>query len=188
MREGAGLARRRPDAAGDYYFLPTGGVGLRCTALHAGWLADLALNPAMRPQRIIALQAAPLLAGDRLLAFHGTSFENMHSILHNGLLNLSGTRLERTGSAFGQGIYLSTEMSVAYAFSLAADACRSAVLGGRLRCLLVCGVEREHAAAAQGDGVSEAPPELAQRNTRSSMLWKCCEDAGPWGAESVVTA
>lgn len=129
----------------------------------------------MRPQRIIALQAAQRgpLADGRLLAFHGSSLENLHSILHNGLLNLSGTRLERTGAAFGQGIYLSTELSVAFAFSLAADALRSAALGGRMRCLLVCGVEREHAEAAQGDGVRQALSESPPTRCCSGLSWGC---------------
>lgn len=32
-------------------------------------------------------------------AHSACSFENLHSILHHGLLNASGTRLERTGGA-----------------------------------------------------------------------------------------
>ena len=43
-----------------------------------------------------------------LFAFHGTSLENLHSIIHNGLLNLSGTALQRTGAIHGDGIYCST--------------------------------------------------------------------------------
>lgn len=41
-----------------------------------------------------------------IVAFHGTHTENLHSILNTGLLNLSGTKLQRTGDAFGKGIYL----------------------------------------------------------------------------------
>ena len=45
-----------------------------------------------------------------LFAFHdGTSLENLHSIIHNGLLNpSSGTALQRTGVIHGDGIYFST--------------------------------------------------------------------------------
>ncbi len=43
-----------------------------------------------------SLPAARSAAG-KVLAFHGTHLENVHSILHLGLLNLSGTRLQRTG-------------------------------------------------------------------------------------------
>ncbi|KAK9820472.1 hypothetical protein WJX72_010696 [[Myrmecia] bisecta] len=50
--------------------------------------------------------------GQKRVAYHGTSMENVHSILHNGLLNLSGTKLQRTGALFGDGIYLSTNMEV----------------------------------------------------------------------------
>lgn len=40
---------------------------------------------------------SPPLPTGKVLAFHGTHMENVHSILHLGLLNLSGTRLQRTG-------------------------------------------------------------------------------------------
>ena len=41
-----------------------------------------------------------------VVAYHGTSMENMHSITNAGLLNLSNTRLMRNAAAFGEGIYL----------------------------------------------------------------------------------
>lgn len=47
-------------------------------------------------------------AASSVYAFHGTSLENLHSILHTGLVVLSGTALERTGALHGSGIYCST--------------------------------------------------------------------------------
>lgn len=47
-----------------------------------------------------------------VLAFHGTCMENVHSIVHAGLQNMSGTHLQRTGSNYGGGIYLSYDLEV----------------------------------------------------------------------------
>ena len=49
----------------------------------------------------------------RIRAFHGSQVENFHSILHNGLRNMSGTKEMRTGAAFGEGIYLAANLNVA---------------------------------------------------------------------------
>ncbi|CAI7817229.1 unnamed protein product [Closterium sp. NIES-53] len=57
-----------------------------------------------------------------VMAFHGTPSENMHGILRCGLLNLSRTALQRNGSMHGEGIYLSTDPTVAFTFSQASDA------------------------------------------------------------------
>lgn len=87
---------------------PVGGVR-RCTLravqeqmpLLTGWMVDVGRNPGLRPHAVLQLSELPrdLVdgSGQRVLAFHGTSMDNIHSILHHGLLNASGTRLERTG-------------------------------------------------------------------------------------------
>lgn len=74
------------------------------------------------------------------LGFHGTSFENIWSILHTGLLNLSQTALERTGAAFGSGIYLSTDLAVAFSFSKSCKGWDNSAIGRQLRAVLVCSV------------------------------------------------
>lgn len=43
-------------------------------------------------------------------AFHGSSHENWHSILRNGLKNASNTKLMTSGAAHGPGIYLATDI------------------------------------------------------------------------------
>ncbi|GAB4813523.1 hypothetical protein N2152v2_000569 [Parachlorella kessleri] len=121
----------------------------------SGWVSDIVHNPSLRPQCIIQLVPNSALDVEgRVLAFHGTHFENVHSILHLGLLNLSGTRLERTGAAFGKGIYFSTELTVAFAFCQPGVTWRGSALGGRQRCLFVCGIDKQH---VRLDGDTKAP-------------------------------
>ena len=165
-----------------------------------GWVSDIAFNPSLRPAAVLRLAPIPppeVLAG-QALAWHGTSFENLHSVLHTGLLNLSGTRLERTGAAFGKGIYFSSEITVAYAFcpASAATAWGRGALGRRLRCLLVCGVDRDH--ALQGTGEVRAllvgvpgPAPLPRAGWRAGGLagWRAGGLAGgPAAAEPVCWA
>lgn len=52
-----------------------------------------------------------------IYAFHGSRLENWHSILHNGLRNASGTKLQLNGAAYGPGVYLSPNSSVSYGYS-----------------------------------------------------------------------
>lgn len=50
-------------------------------------------------------------------AFHGSSSENWHSILRNGLKNASNTKLMTCGAAHGPGIYLSTASSCSMGYT-----------------------------------------------------------------------
>lgn len=50
--------------------------------------------------------AARSSSSGSLLAWHGTSFERLHSIISTGLQPASGTRLQRNGANHGEGIYL----------------------------------------------------------------------------------
>lgn len=50
-------------------------------------------------------------------AFHGSSIENWHSIIRQGLLNASGTKLQVNGAAYGKGIYLSPFISTSMGYS-----------------------------------------------------------------------
>jgi poly[ADP-ribose] polymerase 16 len=85
----------------------------------------------------------------------------MHSILHNGLLAASGTRLQTTGAVFGVGIYLSTDFSVAYSFSKAQQGWAGSSIGRHLRCVLLCQVAKE--VAQQDNSQSNSS---AQGNSR----------------------
>jgi hypothetical protein len=57
------------------------------------------------------------ISGATYRGYHGTSFENVYSILLNGLQNYSGTERMGTGDNFGNGIYLSGDPGVARSFS-----------------------------------------------------------------------
>ena len=52
-----------------------------------------------------------------IYAFHGSSLENWHSIMRNGLMNASGTKFQLHGAAYGAGIYLSPHASVSFGYS-----------------------------------------------------------------------
>jgi len=49
-------------------------------------------------------------------AFHGSSIENWHSILRQGLKNASGTKLQMNGAAYGSGIYLSPHAATSFGY------------------------------------------------------------------------
>ncbi|KAE8296158.1 Poly [ADP-ribose] polymerase 6 [Larimichthys crocea] len=51
-------------------------------------------------------------------AFHGSHIENWHSILRNGLINASYTKLQLHGAAYGKGIYLSPISSISFGYSM----------------------------------------------------------------------
>ncbi|SIP85984.1 Poly-(ADP-ribose) polymerase with ubiquitin-conjugating enzyme/RWD-like [Pacmanvirus A23] len=44
--------------------------------------------------------------------FHGSSVENWHSIIRNGIFNASGTKLMTAGAAYGNGVYLSDNLAI----------------------------------------------------------------------------
>jgi TusA-related sulfurtransferase len=50
-------------------------------------------------------------------AFHGSAAENWHSILRNGLRNLSGTDLQRNGAAYGSGVYMAKDAATSFSYS-----------------------------------------------------------------------
>uniref|UniRef100_A0A672T2I0 Poly [ADP-ribose] polymerase n=1 Tax=Sinocyclocheilus grahami TaxID=75366 RepID=A0A672T2I0_SINGR len=50
-------------------------------------------------------------------AFHGSHIENWHSILRNGLVVASNTRLQLHGAIYGSGIYLSPLSSISFGYS-----------------------------------------------------------------------
>lgn len=52
-------------------------------------------------------------------AFHGSGFGNWHSILRNGLKNLSGTALMSTGAVYGNGIYMAADSNTSMSYAKA---------------------------------------------------------------------
>ncbi|KAJ8407745.1 hypothetical protein AAFF_G00267890 [Aldrovandia affinis] len=68
-----------------------------------------------------------------LYAFHGSRLENFHSIVHNGL----HCHLNKT-SLFGEGTYLTSDLSMAVLYSPHGNGWRESLLGPLLSCIAVC--------------------------------------------------
>ncbi|XP_059191625.1 protein mono-ADP-ribosyltransferase PARP6-like [Centropristis striata] len=68
------------------------------------------------PTKEARFQTARKLYGSTF-AFHGSHIENWHSILRNGLINASYTKLQLHGAAYGKGIYLSPISSISFGYS-----------------------------------------------------------------------
>lgn len=66
-------------------------------------------------------------------AYHGTRFDNLHSILHIGFLGHMNKL-----SLFGSGTYFSVEPSVSLHYSPFATVWLNSLLGKRLSCMLLC--------------------------------------------------
>jgi hypothetical protein len=52
----------------------------------------------------------------RWYLFHGSPLGNWHSILRNGIKNMSGTRFMSSGQAHGAGVYASNDLHLAYGY------------------------------------------------------------------------
>jgi len=74
------------------------------------------LTLAASPEKMVDFQREKAIHGS-IFAFHGSSLENWHRILHDGLKNASGTALMTTGAAYGPGIYLSPDFAVSIGYS-----------------------------------------------------------------------
>ncbi|CAJ0952957.1 unnamed protein product, partial [Ranitomeya imitator] len=68
------------------------------------------------PAKEANFRAAKKLFGSTF-AFHGSHIENWHSILRNGLVVASNTRLQLHGAMYGSGIYLSPLASISFGYS-----------------------------------------------------------------------
>ncbi|XP_069851267.1 protein mono-ADP-ribosyltransferase PARP16 isoform X5 [Dipodomys merriami] len=72
---------------------------------------------------------------DLIYAFHGSRLENFHSIIHNGL----HCHLNKT-SLFGEGTYLTSDLSLALIYSPHGHGWQRSLLGPILSCVAVCEV------------------------------------------------
>ena len=52
-----------------------------------------------------------------IFSWHGSQPDRWHSIIRNGLINASNTKLMRCGAAYGPGIYLAHDSSVSMGYS-----------------------------------------------------------------------
>ncbi|XP_056137860.1 protein mono-ADP-ribosyltransferase PARP16 isoform X2 [Lampris incognitus] len=72
---------------------------------------------------------------DIFYAFHGSRLENFHSIIHNGL----HCHLNKT-SVFGEGTYLTSDLSMAVLYSPHGSGWNESLLGQLLSCVALCEV------------------------------------------------
>uniref|UniRef100_A0A3Q2ZEE9 Poly [ADP-ribose] polymerase n=1 Tax=Kryptolebias marmoratus TaxID=37003 RepID=A0A3Q2ZEE9_KRYMA len=70
---------------------------------------------------------------DVFYAFHGSRLENFHSIVHNGL----HCHLNKN-SVFGEGTYLTSDLSMALLYSPHSSGWRESLLGPLLSCVALC--------------------------------------------------
>ncbi|KAK3097933.1 hypothetical protein FSP39_014658 [Pinctada imbricata] len=70
---------------------------------------------------------------DLLYGYHGSRIENFYSILHHGL----ASHMNKV-SVFGEGTYLSSELSVSLHYSPQGRGWERSTLGERLGCIAVC--------------------------------------------------
>ncbi|XP_028814342.1 protein mono-ADP-ribosyltransferase PARP16 [Denticeps clupeoides] len=70
---------------------------------------------------------------DLIYAFHGSRLENFHSIIHNGL----HCHLNKT-SLFGEGTYLTSDLSMAVLYSPHGNGWKESLLGPLLSCIALC--------------------------------------------------
>jgi len=78
-------------------------------------------------------------------AFHGSAFNNWHSIMRTGLKNLSGTSLMSTGQAYGSGIYMATESNTSIGYARAGSGWQKSIFTdsygtASYQCLALCEV------------------------------------------------
>ncbi|XP_061825317.1 protein mono-ADP-ribosyltransferase PARP16 isoform X2 [Nerophis lumbriciformis] len=72
---------------------------------------------------------------DVFYAFHGSRLENFHSIIHNGL----HSHLNKN-SVFGEGTYLTSDLSLAVLYSPHSSGWQESLLGPLLSCVALCEV------------------------------------------------
>lgn len=86
------------------------------------------------PNKTNQLKFKQLQQGRKIFyAYHGSRIENFHSILHNGL----ASHMNKNG-IFGEGTYLSSELSVSLHYSPSGFGWAKSQLGSQLSCVAVC--------------------------------------------------
>ncbi|GAB1603768.1 protein mono-ADP-ribosyltransferase PARP16-like [Argonauta hians] len=85
-----------------------------------------------------------------MYAYHGSRVENFYSILHTGL----ASHMNKNG-IFGEGTYLSSELSVSLHYSPAGQGWSKSWLGSRLSCVAVCEIIDDPSVKCQPKGDSD---------------------------------
>lgn len=87
---------------------------------------------------------------DLMYAYHGSRLENFYSILHNGL----ASHMNKV-SVFGEGTYLSSELSVSMIYSPNGAGWDHSEVGNQLSCIAVCEMIDDPAVKCQDKPYSE---------------------------------
>lgn len=77
------------------------------------------------------------IPGEQRTLFHGTSINNMYSIMRNGLKSMSGTKFEENGKAHGSGIYLTRHLYWAHNYGNKEPYNSNPKQNDKNRCILV---------------------------------------------------
>ncbi|KAF2128963.1 hypothetical protein P153DRAFT_423391 [Dothidotthia symphoricarpi CBS 119687] len=93
-------------------------------------------------------KSSPNSSPKSTVLFHGTTLSRLPAILTHGLRTCSGTSLQRTGAAYGNGIYLAEDPAMSFTYSAAALSWKNSKLHN-MRMLLGC--------EAVGNGKSVSP-------------------------------
>lgn len=83
----------------------------------------------------------PVSPNSSFFMYHGSSFDNWHSILRIGLRNLSHTRYMTNGAAYGSGVYFSPKLSTASRYAGVAPkiwGSSEVVKDSRDSCIAIC--------------------------------------------------
>ncbi|ETO35680.1 hypothetical protein RFI_01385 [Reticulomyxa filosa] len=83
---------------------------------NSDWKYHFAVNKKPGPNDMTDFTLAKQKYGS-IKAYHGSPVWNWHAILEHNLKNLSDTKLMSSGNIFGNGIYLSTSLSLACNYS-----------------------------------------------------------------------
>eukprot|EP01027_Heterolobosea_sp_BB2_P003868 GEZU01005824.1.p1 GENE.GEZU01005824.1~~GEZU01005824.1.p1 ORF type:complete len:667 (+),score=191.50 GEZU01005824.1:150-2150(+) len=88
------------------------------------------------PEREKEFQALKKQYGS-FFAWHGSPLPNWHAILRSGLKNMSGTKGQLHGAAYGSGVYLAATSSVSFGYARTGAGWSNSVFGssGSLGCL-----------------------------------------------------
>jgi poly [ADP-ribose] polymerase 6/8 len=78
-------------------------------------------------------------------AFHGSALCNWHAILRKGLKNMSGTKGQVNGAAYGSGVYLAEDAATSFGYMRYMDPWKKSIFAEGQMCLMaVCEIAKGH--------------------------------------------
>ena len=72
-------------------------------------------------------------------AFHGSALSNWHAILRSGLVNMSGTKGQANGAAYGNGVYLADDCHTSFSYMRYTQGWKNSIFGtNNIGCMAMC--------------------------------------------------